>query len=118
MTQVADSVLEEFCAEVARANAVWALRHPTDAAVYSAGAGTETTLAFWSSRERAKRYSNSRDDLRDLRPLEIDWPIFCRSWVGSIVPTATEIGVNWSTSQPACHATTEEIIAGVEKNAI
>ncbi len=118
MTRDADSVLNEFCAEVARGNAVWALRHPTDAAVYSAGDGAESTLALWSSRDRANRYLDSRPDLSDFRPLQIDWPIFRRGWIGSIVPTASEIGVNWNASESACHATTDEVIAKVEGNAI
>lgn len=118
MTQDADSVLDEFCTEVARGNAVWALRHPTEAAVYLEGAGAESTLALWSSRDRAKRYSDSRVDLRDFRPLQIDWSLFRRGWIGSIVPRASEIGVNWSASEAGCHATTEEIVARVEENAI
>ena len=118
MTRDADSVLNEFCAEVARCNAVWALRHPTDAAVYSAGAGAVSTLALWSSRERADHYLSAHPDLRDFRPMQIDWPLFRRGWIGSTIPTAAEIGVNWNALEPACHATTEEIVAGVEKNAI
>ena len=54
----------------------------------------------------------------DLQPVQIDWPLFCRAWVGTIVPTGAELGINWNISEPACHATTDEIIAGVTKNGI
>ena len=110
--------MDEFCEEVARGNAVWALRHPNDAAVYSIATGAESVLPLWSSRDRAKRYLDAQPELRSFRPVQIDWPLFCRGWIGSVVPTACEIGVNWNASDPACHATTEEIVAGVEKNAI
>ena len=118
MSRDADSVLNEFCEEVARGNAVWTLRHPSDAAVYSVGAGADNAFALWSSSDRAKRFLGSHPERTNFRPLQIDWPLFRRSWIGSVIPAASEIGVNWEASGPACHATTEEIVAGVEKNAI
>ena len=107
-----DIVLAEFCAEVAENGAVWTVRRGTHIAQFLSDDG-EGCVPFWSTRERASQFLAATGEVSNFMALEVPWEIFMRAWVGEIIPANAEIGINWTSSQPACWATIEEVLGGV-----
>ncbi len=113
MTLTADEVLQEFCAEVARAGSVWTMQRDKNVASFSAHDG-ERVLPFWSSRDRCIRYLSSTEELKAFSPLEVPWSILRRRWLEDNAVVEGELGINWADSEQQCSATAEEVISGVE----